>query len=348
MKRLERKKYATIRAIYQSERGDIVAKKDLHAVLFGGARPSKWKTIPLKYRVSCLALTAALVLSALFTYMPRRNPAFPGWDTIYRKAGLYGETSKLYDLPLCVTFIDVGQGDCTLVKAGRSFLLIDAGNPGNEKRIQEEMKRQGCQNLDYVIATHPHADHIGSFPELFPEIPVNHIILPEMDPALLEDPGLYEIFLSAVHRSRAHVILAQPGKKYTLGKASFQVLGPVQRSDNANNMSVVVRLTYKEISFLFAGDAESEEEYDILRTGLPVRSSVLKCGHHGSRTSTSLSFLHAVSPKTAVISCGKDNDYGHPNSETVEKLQEAGVKILRTDRQGTIVVGTQGKKIWYS
>lgn len=325
-----------------------MAKKDLHAVLFGETRLSKWKLVPLKYRVLSLVLIAALVLSAVFTYGPKKNPDFPGWGTIYRKAGLYGETSKLYDLPLCVTFIDVGQGDSILIKAGQSFLLIDAGNPGNDRRIREEMRRQGCQNLDYVIATHPHADHIGSFPELLRDVPVKNVILPEMDPSLLEDPGLYEVFLSAVRRSRSHVILSLPGKKYSLGKAGFQILGPLHRSGNANNMSVVVRLTYKEVSFLFTGDAESEEEYDILRSGRPVRSTVLKCGHHGSRTSTSSSFLQAVSPKTAVISCGRDNDYGHPGPETLEKLQRAGVRIMRTDRQGTIVVGTQGSKIWYS
>lgn len=293
-------------------------------------------------------LAVSLILSALFTYLPRQYPGAPGWETIYRKAGLYGETSKLYNLPLCVTFLDVGQGDCTLIKAGKSFMLIDSGNPGCEKKILQEMKKQGCRELDYVIATHPHADHIGSFPELLPQVKVKQIILPEADPAFLDDPYLYETFLSVARRSGAKMITARSGSRFSLGPARFQVVGPTRQSENLNNVSVAIRLVYQKFAFLFTGDAEEEEEYDLLRTGLNLNSTVLKCGHHGSKSSTSEAFLTAVSPRTAVISCGKDNDYGHPSPETLEKLNRRGISILRTDQQGTIVIGTQGQKIWYS
>lgn len=316
--------------------------------MFGKKQVSKWRSIPVKYRAACLVLAVSLILSAIFTYLPRRHPGAVSWETIYRKAGLYGETSKLYSLPLCVTFLDVGQGDCTLIKAGKSFILIDSGNPGCDRRILQEMKKQGCRDLEYLIATHPHADHIGSFPELLPQIRVKRIILPKVDPNQLDDPALYELFLSAVQHSGAQIIQARSGSTYTLEEAQFQILGPVQTAESLNNDSVVIRLTFQNFSFLFTGDAEEEEEFDLLRSGMVLKSSVLKCGHHGSKSSSSEEFLKAVSPETAVISCGKDNDYGHPSPETLEKLNRLGAEILRTDQQETIVIGTQGQKIWYS
>lgn len=337
-----------IGAIPRGQEGPAIRNQDLHTVLFGRPRLSKWRQIPMKYRIAGLALIAALIVSAVLTYGPRGKTGASGWETLYRKTGLYGESSKLYNLPLCVTFIDVGQGDCILVRSGSSYLLIDSGNPGNERVIRQELKKQGCRELDYVISTHPHADHIGSFPELLSEFPVKTIILPEADPKYLDDPALYERVLTSFRRSGGQIILAQPGKQYSLGTAKFQVLGPVRRSENVNNLSVAVRLNYRDVSFLFTGDAEAEEEYDIMRTGLPIRSTVLKCGHHGSKTSTAPAFLRAVSPEAAIISCGKNNDYGHPSPVTLEKLETAGISIFRTDQQGTIVVGTDGKKIWYS
>lgn len=332
----------------EKEEPAIRPKKTLQTLLYRTSKPSGWRTIPLRYRLSCLILAAAFALSALFTYGSRGTSRIPSWETLYRKAGLYGETSRLYHLPLCVTFLNVGQGDSTLISANGTFALIDSGNPGDGKLVLQEMKKQGCRELEYAIATHPHADHIGGFSEILSQIKVKTMIVPETNPKLLDDPSLYEEFVRSVRRSGARVILAKPGTRFALEKAVFTVLGPLGHSDNLNNLSVTVRLVYGQVSFLFPGDAETEEEYDILRSGLPLKSSILKCGHHGSKTSTSYAFLRAVHPETAVISCGRNNDYGHPSPETLEKLKRAGVRVFRTDRQGNIVVGTEGEKIWYS
>ncbi|MEE1352406.1 MAG: ComEC/Rec2 family competence protein [Acutalibacteraceae bacterium] len=244
-----------------------------------------------------------------------------------------------------MTFLNVGQGDSILVRSGTEFLLVDSGEPGNEEIIKRELNRQGGERLQTVVATHPHADHIGSFPELFAQVGVGRVILPEANANILENPALYERFLTGVRRSGARVELAIPGKTYSLGSATFTILGPIHRAENPNNVSVVLRLVFGSVSFLLTGDAEVDEEQTILQSGRSVKSTVLKCGHHGSDTSTSPTFLNSVSPKYAVISCGKNNSYGHPAPQTLNILRRHRIRIFRTDRMGNIYFGTDGKRL---
>lgn len=294
-----------------------------------------------KGRAGALVLAVLFLLSALFTYGPRYAPGIPSWETVFRKAGLSGAEGWL-GTPLCVGFLDVGQGDSILVTCEGESLLVDAGPPGEDTKLLQTLRAAGVDHLDYVVATHPHADHIGSFPELFRQIPVGVVILPEADARALEDPALYERFLSAVRVSGASVELAWPGKRYALGRAEIRVLGPRFRSDNPNNISAVVRLTYHSVSFLFTGDAEEEEELSLLAGEEELCADVLKVGHHGSKTSSSEPFLRTVSPRYAVISCGRGNDYGHPHDRTLENLTAIGAVVYRTDRDGTVLCGSDG------
>jgi competence protein ComEC len=245
--------------------------------------------------------------------------------------------------PISVHVIDVGQGDSILVLAGDNSLLIDGGNRGDSDLIMAYMHSQGIRKLDAVIATHPHADHIGGLVEIVKEFPLDKIYMPKV----VHTSKTYEDLLVNTKNADLKVIAAKPGLTIDLDpglKAEF--LSPAGSSyDSLNNYSAVLKLTYKETSFLFTGDAETKAEEEMLASGADLASTVLKVGHHGSNTSTSPLFLNTVNPEVAVISVGADNSYGHPHGEVIDRLQQAGVSVFRTDLHGTVVITSDGREI---
>lgn len=244
-----------------------------------------------------------------------------------------------------VTFLDVGQGDCSVIKSGGQTMLIDGGEPENADKILNFLKENSITKLDYVVATHPHSDHIGALPEVIDNIKVENVIIPEISEENVPTSKIYEDFLLAVQKSEANVIAAEPGNKYSLGDANFKILAPVEDDDELNNMSVVLKMTFGNNSFLFTGDAEKKVENALLELDTDLSADVIKIGHHGSSTSTSDKFLKAVSPEIAVISVGEDNRYGHPDYETVERLAKYGVKTYMTKDDGDIVITSDGNKL---
>ena len=238
-----------------------------------------------------------------------------------------------------VHYIDVGQGDCILTVCNGKTLLIDAGENGNEATVINYLRAHGVKALDYVIATHPHSDHIGSLAEVIEEFGASKVIMPRFPESLTPTTKTYTDFLNAVKASGAKVIAAKPGSSYTLGSAEFEILAPIDYdTENLNNVSVVTRLVYGGKSFLFTGDAEKEVELDLADSGAVIDSDVLKVGHHGSKTSSSKDFLEAVSPEICVIMCGENNDYGHPHKEVLDRLKKYTDGIYRTDICGSIVL----------
>jgi competence protein ComEC len=237
-----------------------------------------------------------------------------------------------------VHFIDVGQGDSVLIltPGGRS-VLIDGGEA--RSGALEYLKAQGVRQLDLVVATHPHDDHIGGLPEILKAIPTAKVATSGQSHTT---PG-YERFLDAIIESRAEYIEVKRGDMITLDGLNFEVLHPASiTGENMNNNSVVLRLVYGKISFIFMGDAEKAAEAGILTARQPISASVIKLGHHGSRTSTSPEFLSAVSPALAVYSAGRGNRYGHPHQETLDALAAAGVVVYGTDLHGSIIVSSDG------
>ncbi len=320
-------------------------KKDLYEIMTGNRRKTFWEKLTKRQKYLALILSVLFLLSLLFTYGPAKFRHVPSWEDIYRKTGLYGEQSEVFRSPLCVTYLDVGQGDCMIIKQGDSFMLIDSGDTGQEHKIEAELRKQGCHTVSYLISTHPHQDHFGSFEKLLPKLDVEQALLPKVDIRSLEEPYPYQQFLKALETRQVKQIPAVPGTEYRLGEASFTILAPLSESENLNNISIVILLKYKEKSFLFTGDAEEEEEAELIRRYPDLRADVYKCGHHGSKTSSSEPFLQRIKPEIAVISCGNGNSYGHPHTETVTRLQQKGVRIYRTDRQGTVYVATDGTKL---
>ncbi len=259
-----------------------------------------------------------------------------------------GESTAAADVSesdFTVHFVDVGQGDCILIKSGEYTMLIDAGENGNEEKVLSYLEEHGVEKFDYIIATHPHSDHIGGLYEVISEYAVDNVIMPRLTEENTPTTVTYEKLLKAVKASEARVIAAVPGNIYSLGKAEFQILAPFEQDDNLNNMSVCVKLTYQGKSFLFTGDAETSVEKQMLNSDVDLSADVLKLAHHGSSTSNSVNFLQAVNPEILVISVGEDNSYGHPHTEIMERVYELDVPIYRTDEDGSVVIAVENNEI---
>lgn len=244
---------------------------------------------------------------------------------------------------LTVHFIDVGQGDATLLEADGFFMLIDAGENEQGDKVVTYLHEQGVDQLEYVIGTHPHSDHIGGMDDVLINFPVGRAIFPPVS----HDTRAFENLEAALEEAKVSVENAVPGTRYVLGSAEFTILGPIRDyEDNLNNWSVALRVDYGETSFLFTGDAEQEAEMDLCASGFKLKADVLKLGHHGSSTSTTEEFLEAVSPDAVLISCGADNSYGSPSRKTMKKIEQ--MQVYRTDEQGNIVASSDGKVITWN
>ena len=245
---------------------------------------------------------------------------------------------------VAVHFIDVGQGDCTLVEAQGHFMLIDGGERGSETRVIKYLRQRKVGRLDYVVATHPHSDHIGGLAYgVLAAFPVGTVIAPRFSKENTPATQTYEKFLDAVAVLAANGTAAEyarPGQAYALGEARFTILGPLSEDgENYNNDSVVLRLEYQNSAALFTGDAEKSAEKALVKQyGEGLRADLLKAGHHGSKTSSAEAFLRAVMPGDAVICCGAGNSYNHPSTETLERFEALGITVHRTDIEGNIVL----------
>ena len=249
------------------------------------------------------------------------------------------------DTPLSVYFFDVGQGDCELIRCENVNVLIDGGEADYAKRVEGYLKSSGVDKIDCYILTHPHSDHIGAASYLIDRFLIGRIMTTSFSELNVPTTMVYENFLASAAASDAVVMNVKGGENFRIGSLTLSVLSPLQETDDYNDMSITVRASYKNVSFLLMGDASVAVEEQILAQNFPVRSDVLKVGHHGSGSSTSPAFLAAASPKYAVISCGLNNPYGHPDSDTVNRLQEAGTELYRTDVNGTVQFYSDGKNL---
>ena len=240
--------------------------------------------------------------------------------------------------PLRVHFVDVGQGDSILIQAPDGEAgLVDGGE--TDTGIVQYLQSQGINHLDFVLATHPHSDHIGGLAQVLQVIPVDIVYTNGVAHTTLT----YEHFLDAIIDSGAEYVEVKRGDTISLGRLTFEVLNPVSNEDNdLNNSSIVLRMAYGEVSFLFTGDAQAAAESTMLASGLNLNATILKVAHHGSHSSSTPEFLAQVKPEVAIYSAGKGNDYGHPHPETIEGLLAVGAKIYGTDVNGTVVVTTNG------
>ncbi len=244
-----------------------------------------------------------------------------------------------------VHFLDVGQGDATLIRCGEAAMLIDAGNNSWGDDVRDYLEYQGIGDLDYVIGTHPDADHIGGLDVVMEAFDCGTVIMPDYE----KDTQTYTDVTDVMEEKGYELTLPQVGMVYELGEAAFTIVAPNgEYGDNANDYSVGILLEHGENRFLLTGDAEEDSEADMLDNGIDLSADVLKAAHHGSRTANTEAFLERVNPEYVVISCGEGNSYGHPHAEVLNRLREMGIKVFRTDEEGTVVATSDGAGITFN
>ena len=242
--------------------------------------------------------------------------------------------------------IDVGQGDAAFIDNGDKDILIDAGPDSSSDRLLRYLDSIDAGDIEYAFFSHPHEDHIGGADEVIDRYNINNIVMP-----YVEHDNQYTNDLKASAQKRgSQISCASYGDVYNIGDAKFEILSPDDKStyNNMNNYSLVIRITYGDVTYLFTGDAEKKNEKQMLEV-CPDKldCDVLKVGHHGSATSSCKEFLSAVTPELALISVGEGNRYGHPDINTLTNLKKFTNQIYRTDRDGTIIIGCNAKTAWY-
>lgn len=248
------------------------------------------------------------------------------------------------DGKMLVHYIDVGQGDSILIQVNKKNLLIDSGPKSDKKKLLDYLSESNLDKLDYVIVTHPHEDHIGNMSEVIDDYDVLNFYAPKIQ----STTKTFEKMIDSLKAKNLKINVLKKGtNSIDLGEnTQVTVLSPAKDSyEDLNNYSPVIKIQYGKTSFLFTGDAQKDIEKEIITSNEDIIADVLKVGHHGSSTSTTKEFLNKIRPSIGVISVGSDNSYNHPNSDTVKRLKDNNVKIYRTDKDGTVIISSDGSNI---
>ncbi len=281
----------------------------------------------MKNKKTLLTLVVLFIISLVYTHFAEKREINPSNS----------------NENLAVTFLNVGQGDSSFIEfPGGKCMLIDASIKSQGEKICNHIAQKGYEKIDYLVATHPHSDHIGGMEDVLSAFEIGTVYMPDAEGT----SDMYLDFLKTLKRLGTTVKKATAGAEFNEGDVKVEFLSPLRDEyEDLNNYSAVVKITFGEKAFLFTGDAEELVETDLLESGTDLKADVLKVGHHGSSSSTSDAFLDAVSPGYAIISCGKDNDYGHPHKEVLKRLEKAGTKVYRTDINGDITMISNGLEV---
>lgn len=245
---------------------------------------------------------------------------------------------------LIIHYIDVGQADCILLENEGRFLLIDGGNREDSQLVVSYLEQQGVQELDAVVCTHAHEDHVGGLPSVLAVYPTAAVYAPTKT----YSSNIFDKFVYYTDQQGLEITIPQPGDSFTLGNVDLTILGPVKSYPDPNNTSIVIMAEFGSTRFLFTGDMEKEAENDMLDywdEQYNWNCDVLKSGHHGSSTSSSYRLIYEADPEYIVISVGKDNSYGHPHRETIALYKDAGIPAFRTDELGHVIVTSDGSTV---
>lgn len=283
----------------------------------------KRKSKKIKSIFEIVIATILLILGSIFYREQSSEKAFVEYDGDYF---------------LEVHYIDVGQGDSSLIinNADDISILIDGGETDYGDDVLGFLKSQNIEELDYVVATHPHSDHIGGLVQVLNNLPVKNVIMPDIE----HTSKTYENLINGILNNEANteVIIAQNGMNLEFGNLKAEIYAPFGNTDDLNNNSVVMKMDYAGNSFLFTGDMEKVVEEEILDYGYNIDVDFLKVAHHGSDTSSSDEFISEVSPEISIIQVGAGNSYGHPTEQTLEVLKKYETEIYRTDLNGDISI----------
>ena len=238
---------------------------------------------------------------------------------------------------LIVHMIDVGQADCFLLIQDGETALVDCGTRSTGKDAVEYLKTLGITKLDYVIGTHPHDDHMGGMYDVITSFDIGTVIIPDSRDGNIT-ANWYVKLMKELKTGGYKICYAQEGDIFNIEDATMKVLSAETNVSNTNNYSIVLKVSFGQVDMIMTGDAETEIEEKILKSGENIDAEILKLGHHGSDTSNSEAFIDAISPKYGLISCGYGNKYEHPIKEIMERLQDRNIKVYRTDESGTVIV----------
>lgn len=293
-----------------------------------------------KKLISYIVVLALVLISVVLTF-------FPGWQTVYEYTGIYPKSTD----GMSVSFLDVGQGDCIYISVDNHNMLIDCGADINAEKVNQFLERNSITQLDAVIGTHPDLDHIGGMNTILENYKVNSVYFPKIDKKIIGNVKGYETCLAQINRLNIPLHYVNKSlvdndkfKIPSIDKLKVDFLSPDHEYGDTNSDSIMLKLTYGKVSFLFTGDASSKTEEYILENNIDVSADVLKVSHHGSRFSTKEAFLSKVNPAVAVVSVG-DNVNNLPSVETIKNLEEYGCEIYRTDNNGIVTLTTDGEKI---
>ncbi len=274
----------------------------------------------------------------------------------FASALIFGAVLVLFSLKIFVSdafaaqpfelhLLDVGQGQGILVEADGQYMLIDGGGRESSSYVISYLRQQGIENLDFIAVSHYDEDHMSGVIGALNVFPVKMLLVP----SYRGEGDLYQSFATAALSNGTVIYHPQAGEKFQLGGALVEVVGPVRTDYEAeNDRSLALKVTYGNLSCLICGDAEQQGETDMVDAGYDLSANVYVANHHGSKSSSSERFLDAISPSYALISCGRDNSYGHPAQETLQRFQDRGVEIYRTDLQGTVILSCDGSSFWFS
>lgn len=302
------------------------------------------KNFSVKYKrkqIIRYIIGAVLVLTAVVLTI------YPGWQYIYEYTGIYPKSTD----KMSVSFLDVGQGDCIYVSVENHNILIDCGPDINAEKLHQFFQRNKITQLDAVIGTHPDSDHIGGMNAVLKNYKVNNVYFPKIKGKIIGNVQGYKSCLAEINRQNIplHYVdsdLVDSDEFVSCFKGNLKVdfLSPTKEYGDTNSDSIILKLTYGKISFLFTGDASSHTEDYLLKNNIDVSAEVLKVSHHGSRSATTKAFLSRVNPAIAVVPVG-DNVHNLPNVEIMKILESYGCEIYRTDKNGIVTLTTDGEKI---
>jgi competence protein ComEC len=261
-----------------------------------------------------------------------------------------GKVSKLLN-KIDVHFIDVGQADCIFINADNIDgddidILIDGGNNADGELVVDYLRSLSTDDIELMIATHPHEDHIGGLDNVIENFKVDMIIKPGLSD--LSDTKTNRDFENAILNNTIPCEWPEQGEVIRFGDLEIMILSDkTKQYEDTNNFSIVCKVMYGDKSFVFTGDAESEVEHDIVKSNINLSADVVKIGHHGSGSSSTANFLYKIKPEYGVICVGEDNKYGHPDNLIINRCKTQGIRVLRTDIDGTIIFSTDGIDLWF-
>ena len=244
------------------------------------------------------------------------------------------------DSELKIYYLNVGQADSILIQNEGQNMLIDAGNNADGENIVEFLQSLNISKIDFLVGTHPHEDHIGGLDDIINNFDIGTIYMPKV----ATTTKTFEDVLDAIENKSLTVTTPEIGKTFNMGSANFQILSAGTDEEDLNACSIVLKLNFGNLAYLFTGDEEIVNEEQMISSGYDLSADVLKVAHHGSNTSTSEVFLDKVSPKIAIIMVGAENSYGHPHKEILNRLNARNIKIYRTDTDGTILITSDGNQ----